>query len=134
MLSAARRLAARPQAARAFATAVEAKVDWSDLSSRVHSDEAKREVAKLKKLFDDTREMLAAQAKVRTCRTPAVGGNPTRGCVQRPVRPSRRPPLLRSDPPTGCAPSGVHAGGCSGSRLCAGASGHRPGVSCARVP
>ena len=66
MLSAARRLAARPQAARALATAVApGKFDWSDAAARVSGDDAKREVAKLKKLMDDTREMLANQAKVR---------------------------------------------------------------------
>ncbi len=65
MLSAARRLAARPQATRALATAVAPKLDWGELSARVNSEEAKREVAKLKKTIEDIKESLAAQAKVR---------------------------------------------------------------------
>jgi hypothetical protein len=88
MLSAARRLAARPQAARALATAVApGKFDWSDAAARVSGDDAKREVAKLKKLMDDTREMLANQAKVRRRRRrrrAGQGSNPTERRSRRP--------------------------------------------------
>lgn len=85
MLSAARRLAAtQPQAVRALANAaVEAKLDFAELSSRVKSDEAKRAVAQLKKLMEDTRETLASQAKVRS------GDNPM--SVEALDGPSRRP-------------------------------------------
>jgi hypothetical protein len=63
MLSTASLLARRTGLVRGVATAVAPKLDWAHLQSLVHSDEAKREVGKLKKLFEDTREALAVQSK-----------------------------------------------------------------------
>ena len=65
MLSAkAARLGLRLAGARQQATAVAAaKLDWSELSAQLSSDDAKREVSKLKKMVEDTKEMLSAQAK-----------------------------------------------------------------------
>lgn len=61
----ARRLATagRPRSLAALAQAAP-KLDWSEVSARCSGDEAKREVAKLKKTVEDLKEMLATQAKV----------------------------------------------------------------------
>jgi len=61
----ARRLATagRPRSLAALAQA-SPKLDWSEVSARCSGDEAKREVAKLKKTVEDLKEMLATQAKV----------------------------------------------------------------------
>ena len=41
------------------------KFDWTALTSQLTSDEAKREVAKLRKTVEDVNETLNAQAKAR---------------------------------------------------------------------
>jgi hypothetical protein len=74
MLSTASLLARRTGLVRGVATAVAPKLDWAHLQSLVHSDEAKREVGKLKKLFEDTREALAVQSKVRKEQGPGERG------------------------------------------------------------
>ena len=84
MLSTASRLARRAHT-RALATGVAQKLDWAHLQSLVHSDEAKREVGKLKKLFEDTREALAVQSKVRSGAT-GWRGEPYEEALQRPSR------------------------------------------------
>ena len=59
------RLASARLVRRGYATAVAPKLDWSELASRVNSDEAKREVAALKKTLEDMKEQLATAAKAR---------------------------------------------------------------------
>ena len=56
-------------ARRAFSTDVAPKIDWSELTAFVHSDEAKREISMLKKSLEDMKEQLAAEA---TARRPAA--------------------------------------------------------------
>jgi len=60
-------------ARRAFSTEVAPKIDWAELSSFVHSDEAKREIQMLKKSLDDMKEQLAAEAKARRPAARAAG-------------------------------------------------------------
>lgn len=52
-------------ARRAFATEAAPKIDWAELTSFVQSDEAKREIALLKKTMEDMKEQVAAEAKAR---------------------------------------------------------------------
>ena len=89
MLSTASLLARRTGLARGVATAVAPKLDWAHLQSLVHSDEAKREVGKLKKLFEDTREALAVQSKVRQERG-RLEGRTLWGGTATPVSPAER--------------------------------------------
>jgi hypothetical protein len=62
------RLATARLARRGYASAVAPKLDWSELAARVNSDEAKREVAALKKSLEDMKEQLSMQAKARATR------------------------------------------------------------------
>jgi hypothetical protein len=100
-------------ARRAFSTEVSSKIDWAELQSFVHSEEAKREISMLKKTLEDMKETLAAEAKARR---PAA-----RAAAQLPRVPDRavlpQPgPALRSR----CAGRAEHTPGCHG------ASGQAP--------
>jgi hypothetical protein len=80
-------------ARRAFSTEVAPKIDWAELSSFVHSDEAKREIQMLKKSLDDMKEQLAAEAKARRPAARAAGQQRPRvptGPVQPQAGPLRR--------------------------------------------
>jgi len=102
------------QASRGAATAVASAphvLDWSALTAQLTSDEAKREVSKLKKTVEDVREQLAAQSKVRfnprrlkwTRPRTADAGCHAAACSRRwpcakRLVPLQRLPLLRSRP------------------------------------
>ena len=102
------RLACARAARRGFATAAPVpKLDWSEVAARVNSDDAKREVASLKKLVEDYKETLAAQAKARrrgagprerasaACCTEAMGHAPLRGSLRTPRAAAAAPRCTR---------------------------------------
>ena len=63
------RLRLAAAASRGAATAVAPRVlDWAALAGQLTSDEAKREVSKLKKTVEDLRESLAVKARSSTLR------------------------------------------------------------------
>jgi hypothetical protein len=122
MLSTASLLARRTGLVRGVATAVAPKLDWAHLQSLVHSDEAKREVGKLKKLFEDTREALAVQSKVRKEQGPGERGRTLWEGTATPVSPASRHLLGGACRSTG----GLHTDACAHDGLAVRARGRAP--------
>jgi hypothetical protein len=126
------RLASARLVRRGYATAVAPKLDWSELASRVNGDEAKREVAALKKTLEDMKEQLATAAKARAQRAgaaaaAAAGTRHARGAAKR--SPRRR--AFAHGPAAAGAP---HACGAAGRRRAATAAKPRCRVPLSASP